>query len=152
MRTVAAYSLVRATSDAAEASKDFDSYIAYAKEWLSWKGAEDLRVGDREITLSDGRQANLSIQHITTKHSSLVSFVLNEPISGGTFESHIDVAAKNNTLSLSCRLGTVSTHTALAPVPFDARCPGIVRQVIDTGGWTSGASHARFSSRASHWT
>ncbi len=142
MRTVAAYSLVRNASDAAEASSDFDSYVTHAKEWLSWKGAHDVSVGDRKITLSDGRQADLSIQHITTEDADLDSFVLNEPISGGTFESHLDLAVNSNTLSLSCRLGTVSTHAALAPVPFDARCPGIVRQVINSGGWTSGASKA----------
>ena len=138
MRTVAAYSLTRSVSETQKAFQDLDAYSTRVEEWLRGKGADDVSLGQRDVVLSRGRVAHLTREHIETSHGTLASFVLNEPIDDGKFETHIDLAQFEIDLVLSCRLGTVSTDPALTPVSFEAHCPRIVRDLIQEDSWASG--------------
>ena len=140
MRTVAAYSLTRHAPDSPVASKVFYKYIADIEEWLRWKGANEVSIGVHEVKYSDKRIAKLSRERVETDCGILAAFVLHEPIAGGTFETHLDLAYAHDKLALSCRLGTVRNAPTLAPVSFDARCPRILRHIIGSDSWTSGTS------------
>ena len=138
MRTVAAYSLTLAESDEAGGSCDLSTLCVTVEEWLRWKGADELSLGQQDFKYPDGRLANLTTERLHTDHGSLASFVLTEPIERGNFETRVELAQIKNSLVLSCRLGTVSTDSALAPVSFEAHCPRIVRDFVRSKGWTSG--------------
>ena len=142
MRIVAAYSLARSVQEDRTASQDLDDFITTVEEWLNWKGAHDTSVGQREVDFSDGRVAQLAREQLQAVGGTLASFVLTEPIKDGAFETHIDLACSDGRLVLSCRLGTMNADSALAPVSFEARCPGIVRDLIRSASWRSGTSHA----------
>lgn len=140
MRTVAAYSLTRPRSENKTEFQDLDAYSTRVEEWLRSKGADDVSLGQREVVLSHGQAAQLTREHLETSHGTLASFVLIEPSKDGSFETHIDLATRKDEIVLSCRLGTLSADSALAPVPFEVRCPHIVRDIVRTGGWRSGES------------
>ncbi len=140
MRTVAAYSLTRPAPGLAQAPGDLVTYCRMVEEWLGSKGAGDVTVGEHEITFPDGRIGRLTRGHMETDAGILDSFVLNEPIPGGRFETRLDLACGNGELVLFCQLATGSAESPLAPVYFDARCPGVLRDITRSGGWTSGSS------------
>ena len=110
--------------------------------WLRTKGADDVGVGKREIVYPDGRVAELTREHLETDQGSLSSFILTEPVEGGQFETHLSLASGSDGLTLFCQLGTVSQGVALAPTPFTANCPRVVREIVGAGCWSSGASVA----------
>ena len=140
MRPVAAYSLTRATTG--DGTGDLAACRRLVALWLRAKGAEDISVGQREVTYPTGIVAQLQIDQISSEHGALDSFTLTEPVDAGHFETHLDLAQDDSSIVLFCQLRTGSASSALAPVPFDARCPGVVRDLIRMGGWTSGASEA----------
>ena len=142
MRTVAAYSLTQAHSEWKQALEGFNTCWSKAEEWLRWKGADDVSTGQREVKYPDGRVAQLTRENTETDSGTLASFVLNEPIDGGQFETQLDVAASNEGLVFVCQLRTQSNDVALVPTPFQVRCPHVVREIVQIGEWTSGSSLA----------
>ena len=140
MRPVAAYSLTRATTG--DGTGDLAACRRLVALWLRAKGAEDISVGQRKVTYPTGIVAQLQIDQISSEHGALDSFTLTEPVEAGHFETHLDLAQDDSSIVLFCQLRTGSASSALAPVPFDARCPGVVRDLIRMGGWTSGTSEA----------
>ncbi len=148
MRTVAAYSLTHAASDSTQASESLVSSCGMVEKWLGDKGATALNVGQHKFPLPDGRSAALTRERMETDDGILDSFVLNEPISGGRFETRLNLACANAEMVLFCQLATGSAESALAPVQFDARCPRVLRDIIQSGGWTSGSTPVSHR----HWT
>ena len=142
MRTVAAYSLFQAHPDWKQALEGFEICSSKAEEWLHWKGANDVSTGQREVKYTDGRLAVLTREYTKTDSGTLASFVLNEPIDGGQFETQLDIAASNEGLVFFCQLRTESNETALVPTPFEVRCPHVVRELVQIGEWISGSSLA----------
>ena len=140
MRPVAAYSLTRATTG--DSTGAFDEYRDVVEQWLRTKGATDVGVGQRGVIYPTGTVAQLQLDQITSDYGALHSFTLTEPVEAGQFETHLELAHDGSTIVLFCQLRTGSAGSALAPVPFDARCPGVVRDLIRLGGWKSGTSEA----------
>ena len=142
MRTVAAYSLTQVHSSWEQILEGFSGCRFKAEDWLTWKGAEDLSTGQREVKYPDGRVAQFTGEYIENDSGTLASFVLNEPIDGGQFETQLDIAASSEGLVFFCQLRTESNEPALVPTPFEVRCPNVVREMVRIGGWTSGSSLA----------
>lgn len=140
MRPVAAYSLTRATTG--DSTGAFDEYRDVVEQWLRTKGATDVGVGQRGVIYPTGTVAQLQLDQITSDYGALHSFTLTEPVEAGQFETYLELAHDGSTIVLFCQLRTGSAGSALAPVPFDARCPGVVRDLIRLGGWKSGTSGA----------
>ena len=140
MRTVATYSLTQAHPDCKQALEGINTYSSTAEEWLRWKGADDVSVGQRELKFPDGRVAQFSREYTETDSGTLASFVLNEPIDGGRFETQLDIAASTEGLVFFCHLRTESNEAALVPTPIEVRCPHVVREIVQLGEWTSGRS------------
>ena len=147
MRTVAAYSLTQVHSSWEQVLEGFKGCRSKAEDWLRWKGAEDVSTGQREIKYTDGRVAQFTGEYIENDFGTLASFVLNEPIDGGQFETQLDITASSEGLVFFCQLRTESNEAALVPTPFKVRCPHVVREILRIGGWTSGSSSASGNSR-----
>ena len=142
MRTVAAYSLTQAHPDSKQALEGFNTCCFKAEDWLRWKGAKDVSIGQREVNFPDGRVAQLTREYTETDHGALASFILNEPVDGGQFETHLSIASSGEGLVFLCHLRTESKEAALVPIPFEVRCPRVVREIVQIGEWTSGSSPA----------
>ncbi len=142
MRIVGSYSLGSSVQDDGTASTELAASVRMVEDWLNWKGAQDTSLGRRDVAFPDGRVAHLTREQLQTADGTLESFVLTEPIKDGAFETHIDLACSSSQLVLSCRLGTVTSASALAPVSFEVRCPRAVRNIVQSRTWQSGASHA----------
>ena len=140
MRTVAAYSMTRPVADAGQTSADLAGSLHMVEEWLRDKGARELSVGQREFPLPGGRIARLTREHMETDDGTLDSFVLNEPVNDGRFETRFSLACASTELVLFCQLATGNAESAFAPVQFDARCPRVLRDVIQSGAWKSGST------------
>ena len=142
MRTVAAYSLTQVHSSWEQILEGFNGCRSKAEDWLRWKGVEDVGMGQREVQYTDGRLAQFTGEYVENNSGTLASFVLYEPIDGGQFETQLDIAASSEGLVFFCQLRTESNEPALVPMPFEVRCPNVVREFVRTEGWTSGSSLA----------
>ena len=142
MRTVATYSLNRSAGGGTNPMDELQRLCLIVEEWLGKKGAGDVGLGRRDVTLVDGRVARFQRERIETDYGALDSFVLAEPTPSGEFETRLNVAGEHGETVLFCQLGTGTTQSAVAPVSFDARCPRAVREIVREGGWRLGASQA----------
>ena len=142
MRTVATYSLIRSAGDPIDGMNELEVRCRIVEEWLQEKGARDVSVGQRDVTLLGGRTAAFERERIETSYGALDSFLLSEPTNDSQFETRLSLASGYGETVLFCQLGTGTTQSAVAPVSFDARCPRAVRDIVRGGGWRLGSSQA----------
>ena len=142
MRTVATYSLNRPAGRGAGLVDELEALSQMIEGWLREKGAGDVGIGQRDVTLVDGRVARFQRERIETDYGALDSFMLSEPTPSGHFETRLSLAGEDGETVLFCQLGTGTIQSAVAPLFFEARCPQAVRDIVRGGGWRLGASQA----------
>lgn len=90
------------------------------------------------IDLRDGRQADLSLSEISARCGDMTSWTLEEPTDGGVFKTTIGIARSTDVMAIACELDAGVPAQVVAPVFFEARCPHVVRSIIDAGPWLLG--------------
>lgn len=140
MRSVATYSLTRGEASSIDVIAEFNQCRELVDEWIGRKGAADHATGQCAIVLADGRQADLGRYEMDVESGRLSSLTLNEPSGAGRFETYLAVAHNADELVFFCELRTGTNEVTLASRPFAARCPTVVRSILNSAPWLSGKS------------
>lgn len=137
MRKVAQFAFTTKLHSKEQCSSNYQQIVAAVNKWLTQKGAVSHSTDDFRLT--DGRSGTLRVQEITNKAGAVASWKLSEPVSGGRFTTDLSVACSDGELAFSCVLLAGNPDSILTPVPVEARCPQIVRTIIDLDlGWKAG--------------
>ncbi len=137
MRKVAQFALTTKLESKEQCTSNYQQVVAAVNMWLHQKGTTI--PGADDFRLVDGRSGTLRVQETTNKVGAAASWKLSEPISGGRFTSDLSIACSDGELAFNCVLLAGNPDNILAPVPVEARCPQIVRTIIDLDlGWKAG--------------
>lgn len=132
MRKVARYAFdVRAA--AIDAAVVWGSAQQLVEKWLASKGTRHEVDGLTHIEFSDGRTGTASFTHLKGGDGETVAWVVEEPTDGGIFRTTLAVGRNEESIAASCELEAGAPASVLAPVIFDARCPQVLRDIIDLG-------------------
>jgi hypothetical protein len=100
--------------------------------WLDPKGDVVEAGPPIAIAYKDGRRAELSVSKLDAAPFFLMTWRLDEPIDQGRFRTFIELAANGTRISLDVQM-EAGTDGILAPLRVDARCPTIVRRLLENG-------------------
>jgi hypothetical protein len=151
MRTVAqfAFSTIRESTE--RCSENYQTVVETVTAWIRNKGTMQPEGG--VLRYPDGRDAGLESQTIACGPSRAASWKLSEPTGGGRFMTEISIACSVEELAFSCVLSAGPPESVLAPVSVDARCPQVVRSVVDLNlGWRVGETQVRTGAISSRTT
>ncbi|MHA6896410.1 hypothetical protein ACQUJT_20360 [Ralstonia pseudosolanacearum] len=130
MRKVASYSLIaRAQGEAI--STGFQTVVDALEHWLSSKGTVSRADGRGTIKYHDGREADFTIESVSSEVGHIVEYRLTEPSETGLFQTIIRIAQTASVLAMYAELQVGSSANRLGPLAFDARCPTVIREIID---------------------
>ncbi|MCK9521432.1 MAG: hypothetical protein M0R76_00100 [Proteobacteria bacterium] len=132
MRKVARYAFDLRAADI-DGPGVWDSSQQLAEQWLDSKGTRHEADGVTELSLSDGRTGTLSVTHLGGGNVEAMVRVVEEPTDGGRFRTTLALGRNAETIAVTCELEAGSPVSVLAPVFFDARCPQVLRDLIDKG-------------------
>ena len=139
MRTVAQYVFEGATKTAEQADVLLVAANKAVETWLKGKGATS--AGACNITLTDGRSAHYESARTSCKSGTISKWVLEET-GQSRFSTNLALARSGPDIAFTCTLSTGSTAAAIAPSPFIARCPRVVRDLLQIApGWRVGTTN-----------
>ncbi len=141
MRTVASYAFSYG-APAQDSQAAFEQSAQTIENWLAGKGKATPTGDVEKIAYADGRNATLRRQKVAAEGCELRTYDLEEEISAGTFRTDIAVAWQGDALEVHCDL-SVGGDTEVSPVRFDARCPQVLRDLLDMYVWQFGSSSLR---------
>ena len=144
MRTVASYALSHKSRSPEDARDVLTQAVAAIQRWLDGKGDATASGDHVTITYPDERRAILKEEAELTEGSKIQIFDLIEEIATGNFRTHITLAQAGEEVEVHCNL-SVGGEAEIAPVLFDARCPQVLRDIIDIGDWNNGQNALRTS-------
>ena len=98
-----------------------------------------------KLKYQDGRTAELQTEMVGVDDGELRSFILTEPIQEGVFRTRIEIAWQRDSAEVTCELSVSGHSPGVIPVRFDARCPGVLRKMIEHGRWAVGSLSLRSS-------
>jgi hypothetical protein len=137
MRTVAQYAFTSHTSDPANGNALFLESCRMVETWLTSKGIAN--PNDGKIHLHDGRIADFESVRQTCSLGAFSSWTLSEPSGATRFSTMLALANAGAEVAFTCNLSTGSTATVIAPQPFTARCPYVVKDILKLKpGWCIG--------------
>lgn len=130
MRKVASYSASANTSS--ESFEEFNETLSEIERWIESKG-DTSKNPDQSgtITYPNGKHAEFSKENIISSIGQFTEYELTEPTESGLFQTVIRIGKKGTKLSLYTELRVGSTANTLTPLYFDARCPSIIRNIIN---------------------
>lgn len=131
MREVARYAFTAPISELADPDAAWMSVRRAIEVWLGSKGTRREHDGAIRIDFVDGRMAHLSTAEMAAACGEVISWALEEPTDGGLFRTALAVARSAEVLAVACELDAGAPMQVVAPVFFDARCPQVVRDIID---------------------
>ena len=145
MKNLAKYSMT-ATSDSVTAAKaSFEDAVECVEEWLKSKGARNEDRTGFWIEMN-GKRADLNYDGFDREFGSMTSWVLKEPIQIGNFRTEISLAQMDDVLVFGCVLSAVSSSTLIAPQRVPARCPRVIRDLMDRKiPWSISGTDPRYS-------
>ncbi len=129
MRTLAQYAFEANSQDASAAETLFRKVAGLVEKWLHAKGDTD--AASKTIALDDGRTGQLEVKVLSSSIGSTSHWAISEPSSGGIFTTSIATALSGRSVFISCNLSGGFSVNVVAPVGFDARCPQVVRDIIE---------------------
>lgn len=139
MRTVAQYAFNGAAKTNDEAKQLFERSCKAVESWLADKG--ELDTLSKKLQLEDGRTADCEVIRTTCASGATAKWVLAEDSGATRFSTTLELANAGAEVALSCILLTGFTDAAIAPRPFTARCPKVLREILGLPpGWRIGAS------------
>jgi hypothetical protein len=144
MRTVGqfAFSTLRESSE--RCSADYQTVLEAITAWIGNKGTVESEGGI--LRYRDGRDAAFESQAVVCGPGRAASWKLSEPTAGGRFMTEVSVACSGEELAFNCLLSAGAPESVLAPVSVEARCPQVVRSVVDLNlGWRVGETLVRTS-------
>ena len=109
-------------------------------DWIDSKGEVVCDGPPITIRYMDGRECKLSVSKISSKDAALMSWRMDEPLDAGVFRTSMELAYDDARLGLDISL-EAGYEGLTTPVFVDARCPGIVQDVLkipwpwEIGGW-----------------
>jgi hypothetical protein len=130
MRKVASYSLIaNIQSDAIPAG--YDAVTQAVDRWLASKGTRSRTDGRGVLKYHDGREAEFTVGTVSSGAGSVVEYQLTEPTETGLFQTVIRIAQTTSVLAVYAELLVGSSLNQLGPLAFDARCPVVIRGIIE---------------------
>ena len=131
MREVARYGFTTGPGTAEDAAQAWLSARSLVDRWLTSKGRRNEIDGTSKLELVSGRTANLSTHETTSTFGEMISWTIDEPIDSGAFRTAISVARTGGKTALACELDAGAPLQVLAPVVFEARCPQVLRDILE---------------------
>jgi len=132
MRMVARYAFDLRAADVNAASV-WDSVQQRVENWLNSKGSRHEADDVTCLALSDGRTGILNVTHLVGGDGEARTWILDEPTDGGTFRTTLALGRNAETIAVTCALEAGSPVSVLAPVFFEARCPQVIRDIVEQG-------------------
>jgi hypothetical protein len=99
--------------------------------WIASKGTRREDDAGVRFEFPDGRVGDLSIVETTASSGDAIAWTLEEPTEGGLFKTGIALGRSANVLAVACELDAGAPVQVVAPVLFEARCPSVLRDIID---------------------
>lgn len=130
MRKVASYSTA-ATVSPEETTKYFELIISTINSWLEGKGHIEKTPNGGIIRYPNEKKAEYLIEKIQSSIGLFIEFDLTEQTDTGLFQTVIRAGQKDSLLSVYAELRVGSVENTLAPLSFDARCPSVIREIIN---------------------
>jgi hypothetical protein len=138
MRTVAQYAFTGASADAPQANALFTESRRAVEAWLKSKGIVDPH-SSCNIQINEGRTAEFEMSRRTCKSGSAYAWTLSESSGHARFSTALGLASAGAEVAFTCNLSRGSNSTSIAPRPFTARCPRVVKDVLRLApGWRVG--------------
>src|SRR6266853_1036916 len=138
MRTVAQYAFCGASADANQAKTLFDQSRQTVEAWLKTKGIADPN-GPCALQIKDGRTAEFESACQTCASGTSRRWTLSESAGPTLFVTTIALAVAEAEVAFACNLASGSTATSIAPRPFIARCPRVIKDILKLApGWRIG--------------
>ena len=128
MRTVTQYAFDASCSSNQMADDLYSQCNRAVDVWLHAKGNYDS--GSGVVTMDDGRRADCTLVALDTAEGKTSTWRLNEPTTGGIFETRIQIGIHSKTVVVACRLSIGNSGNILAPHSFSARCPKVIRNLL----------------------
>jgi hypothetical protein len=138
MRTVAQYVFEGVTSSAEQADALYAAANKAVAAWLKGKGATG--DGPAELTLSDGRTANYEAIRTSCRSGTVSKWSLEET-GQSRFSTYLALARSGPDVAFTCILSTGFNAAAITPSSFTARCPGVIKNLLQLPpGWRVGTT------------
>lgn len=139
MRKVASYLLKSATNIGGE-KQLADHVCRLIERWIDSKGEIEEKAESRCIKFKDGRIAELGGDCFLSRTGTLNEYEMTEPTGAGLFQTVVRVASVGGDILIYVELRVSGNGSSLAPVSFDAKCPRLIQDIVDSGGeWSVGS-------------
>jgi hypothetical protein len=117
--------------------------VDIVRDWLRSKGLEALPDTAVRFGMPDGREAGASAERAAAGQDAAWDIALEEPTESGRFLTRICLGVRQQSLYVFVELRAGTEGLKLRPVPVDARCPHVLRSILDQRVWFVGATPAR---------
>jgi hypothetical protein len=132
MREVARYAFSAPIAELADASGAWVSVCRMVDRWIASKGTRREHDAGIQIEFGDGRVADLSTIEMSCSSGNAISWTLEEPTEGGVFKTGIALGRSADVIAVACELDAGAPVQVVAPVVFEARCPQVLRDIIES--------------------
>lgn len=143
MRRVACYLVTSSIDNDEEVNAVVRALTDIVERWLKSKGipaVPDGSDGSLVFKLADGRVAEISVKKADVGGSSVYEYVLEEPTDVGRFLTRVCVAFYCDRIQLFVELRAGSDGALVAPLWVDARCPQVLRHLLQARIWCAGST------------
>lgn len=143
MRRVACYSVESALQTDEVGIVELNALVEIVRDWLRSKGLEALPDSTVTFGLPDGREARASAERASVAQDAAWDISLEEPTEEGRFFTRICLGCRQQRVYVFVELRAGTEGLKLRPVPVDARCPQVLRSILEKREWFVGATPAR---------
>lgn len=143
MRRVACYAATSVLKDGEQLATSLAAIEQIVQDWLNSKGKWETTDEGLQLKLLGGRIATVSQDVVETPTGRSWEYQLAEPTESGQFLTRIVVGGQDRTLHLFVELRAGGEALRLRPIPVDARCPEVYRQILAAREWFTGAAIVR---------
>lgn len=102
-------------------------------QWITSKGTRT-HSDPTKIKLTDQRIATLNHEAVQSQQSEVLSWTITEPLRSGNghFKTRLRVGHNKTSIALLCDLEIGQNDNIIAPIEFEAYCPRVVREIIQS--------------------
>ncbi len=143
MRRVACYaaeSSLKEHEDRESAHSKLDHVV---RAWVKSKGALTENGAHTDVSLSGGRVARFTLDTVHAPSARISEYALMEPTDSGKFLTLLWIASRHQSICVFLELRAGGEALQVRPIPVDARCPDVYRQILDSREWFTGAAIVR---------
>jgi hypothetical protein len=143
MRRVACYAAKSSIKPTDNPDKAHDVLDQLVTTWIASKGNAITSADQSEVRLSGGRVGRFSREELRSSDGRLSEYTLIEPTESGQFLTRLLIGSQNRSLCVFLELRAGGETLQVRPIPIDARCPDVYRQILDSREWYTGESIVR---------